>query len=250
MPGHEKSVSTTVAPETTNPSADRRERDHRQDRVSRRPAEHAVTGKADRAGGRHEVLTHHVGQRRAHDHHVLPDDPDRERDDRQRRVLGDVPHVAERRERRPGLRLLARREEADLHGEEPDQDHARPEVRHRVEEERRLHHAGVARRAAVGGRVDAEPRPDERREQGGDARPGSACSGAPPTSSSRPARWSGSSCRSRRGACRRCRSETASGSPGRARADGSAARGRPRSAAGCRGSGRSSGCRRCGKGRS
>ena len=100
---------------------------------------------------------------------VLPEDSDRERDDRQRGVLGDVPHVAQRRERRPGLGLLARREEADLDGEEPDQHHARPEVGHRIEEERALDHPGVARGAAVRRRVDAEPRPDQRGEERRDA---------------------------------------------------------------------------------
>ena len=140
IPGHENSVSTTIAPETTNPRliADSATTGRIALRVG--VAQHAVAGQADRAGGRDEVLAQHVGQRRAHDHDVLADRcPMRQRDDRQRRRAGRTFHVAERRERSaPGSDFWPVGKSPSVDGEEPDQDHARPEVRHRVEEQRPL----------------------------------------------------------------------------------------------------------------
>ena len=75
MPGHENSVSTTMAPDTMRPRlrADSATTGSSALRVA--CAHHAAAGQADRPAGRDEVLAEHVEQRRAHDHGVLASMP-------------------------------------------------------------------------------------------------------------------------------------------------------------------------------
>ena len=168
MPGQENSASIVMAPETTNPRFSEINVTTGQQGVAHRVvAKDPVSRQPDRAGGRHEVLVEHVGERGAHDHHVLAQQAQRQRDDGQRRVLQDVPHVADAGELRARIGLEAGGEGAHRDGEQPDQHHPQPELRHRIQDQRPLRDRGVAGPSSSGRGDHAEPRAQQRRQHRG-----------------------------------------------------------------------------------
>ena len=154
------------------------ERDRGEQRVANGVAtQHELLPHALGPCGGDVVLAQHVEQRGSHHEVELSHERQRQRQERQEQVIEHVGHVVEAGEVLPDRQPSARREPPERRREQQDQQHAQPELRHRVEHERDAHRACVERPSSLPARIDAEHDADDGREEGRqtdqqDGRPG------------------------------------------------------------------------------
>ena len=97
-PGHEKIVSTAIAPESTKPKLIAISVTTGSSALRHRvPVAHHDVAQTLRAGEREVVLAHRVEQRRAHDERVLPEVGERQRQRGQEHVMRLVEELREPR---------------------------------------------------------------------------------------------------------------------------------------------------------